>query len=259
MRLHMHCTSPILNSSRGNAQGRRRRFMGRTGIFVLTIASAVFVTASAALAQDDEDRAASPSLDELLGLPQSEQDEESRRAEEAAAHEAAEALRRRLEEGRRAMSAFAEAIEQMSISADLLDTRFDTGVGTQRIQEDIIAKLDHMIEQAAQQSSASRSSSRSSSGQPEQNRQPQQQPQPQDQQARAPGERSDSQPGEGDQERELPAMREGDVNTPLAETREEWGALPERIREMLLQGKQERFSSLYEQLTRDYYRRLASD
>ena len=35
--------------------------------------------------------------------------------------------------------------------------------------------------------------------------------------------------------------------------------LPERIREMLLQGKQETFSSLYEQLTQEYYRRLAEE
>ncbi|HRP63251.1 MAG TPA: VOC family protein, partial [Phycisphaerales bacterium] len=56
-----------------------------------------------------------------------------------------------------------------------------------------------------------------------------------------------------------PPMQEGDINTVFEESRSEWGSLPERVRDMLLQGRRERFSSLYEQLTREYYRRLAED
>jgi hypothetical protein len=39
--------------------------------------------------------------------------------------------------------------------------------------------------------------------------------------------------------------------------RSEWGSLPQRVRDMLLQGRNEKFSSLYEKLTGEYYRRLA--
>ena len=56
-----------------------------------------------------------------------------------------------------------------------------------------------------------------------------------------------------------PPGREGDVNQVFDEARSEWGALPERVRDMLLQGREEKFSSLYEQLTREYYRRLAEE
>ena len=45
----------------------------------------------------------------------------------------------------------------------------------------------------------------------------------------------------------------------LEEERTEWGNLPERVRDMLLQGSKEKFSSLYKQLTREYYRRLAEE
>ncbi len=54
-------------------------------------------------------------------------------------------------------------------------------------------------------------------------------------------------------------MQQGDINTMIEEQRTEWGNLPQRVREMLLQGREEKFSSLYEELTREYYRRLAED
>ena len=43
----------------------------------------------------------------------------------------------------------------------------------------------------------------------------------------------------------------------MEELDREWGGLPRRIRDMLMQGRREAFSSVYEQMTREYYRRLA--
>ena len=46
-------------------------------------------------------------------------------------------------------------------------------------------------------------------------------------------------------------MQQGDVDTVLEEGRTEWGNLPQRVRDMLLQGRREKFSSLYKRLTNE--------
>ena len=45
----------------------------------------------------------------------------------------------------------------------------------------------------------------------------------------------------------------------LTESRIEWGRLPERVRELVLQGRRDRVSTIYERLTREYYKRLAEE
>jgi hypothetical protein len=45
----------------------------------------------------------------------------------------------------------------------------------------------------------------------------------------------------------------------LEESRVEWGRLPDRVRELILQGRRDRVSTLYERITREYYRRLAEE
>lgn len=191
-----------------------------------------------------------PSLDELLGL---DEDEGEEGAEDAARREQEEALRRELAEERLA-GAFIAAIEKMAVSADLLDAGFETGLGTQRVQEEILARLDELIDEASQQS---QSGSSSSSSQQQQQQRQQRDPGRQQQQQRT---QSNQQRPAGDQSEGMPPpMQQDELNPLMDESRREWGALPERIREMLLQGRQEKFSSLYEQLTREYYRRLAEE
>lgn len=191
---------------------------------------------------------APPSLDDLLGL------EEESTAEETAQRVAEEQVQQRLT-GEQLGNAFQEALASMSRSAELLDTRYDPGLGTQRIQQDVLTKLQQLIDQARQQQSSSSSSSDSQQQQQQQQSDPgrQQQQQNQQQQMQQPSD------ADGGEEVEGPALREGDINTMLEETRTEWGSLPQRVRDMLLQGRQERFSSLYEQMTREYYRRLAEE
>ena len=43
---------------------------------------------------------------------------------------------------------------------------------------------------------------------------------------------------------------------PLAEKLAEWGNLPPRLRDQLLQGLEDNFSQLYRQMTERYYQRL---
>jgi hypothetical protein len=196
-----------------------------------------------------DDRA--PSLDELLGI---EEDEGSRTADEVAGEESQTELQRRLN-AEDLGDAFTQAIEKMTISADLLEQRFDTGLGTQRAQEDVLAKLDQLVDIARSMQSSSSSSS-NSSGQ----RQPSPQQQPGRNQSQANQAAGDQRTNASNsQEGDPPARRDGEVNAVFEESRTEWGSLPQRVRDMLLQGRREKFSSLYEQLTREYYQRLAEE
>lgn len=201
--------------------------------------------------QDDEQRSDGPSLDELLGI------EGDDRADDAARRQSREALERELTE-QQVSDAFTQAVEQMKLSAEMLGERFDTGVGTQRIQEDVIAKLDMLIENAQRQpSSSSSSDSQSSSSEQQQQDQqpgPQQQGEQQQQQNQQSGEE-----GDGQTEGQGPPQQDADIDHDIEETRAQWGNLPERVRDMMLQGQTGTYSNLYRTLTEEYYRRLAEE
>lgn len=192
---------------------------------------------------------APPSLDDLLGLEEDTDASGERTAEQIAEED----LQRELT-GERFANEFEQALASMMRSAELLDTSFDPGMGTQRIQEDVLAKLQQLIDQARQQEDSSSSSSSSQQQQQQQSDPGQQQQQQQEQ-----GQQQQSNGDADGEEAEGPPMQEGDIGTTIEETRQEWGSLPQRVRDMLLQGREERFSSLYEQMTREYYRRLAEE
>ncbi len=188
-----------------------------------------------------------PSLDELLGL----QDDADNAAEQAA-RENEQELQRRLSDVELG-DAFEVALEKMQTSADLLDIERDSGLGTQRVQQDILIKLDQLIDIAKQMSQKQQmSTGGGGSGQPKLK--------PGAEQKRQPGERgragSDAQ---GGQAIDPPPGQEGDINTIIEETDTEWGHLPERLRQMLEQGRSSYISRLYRQLTEEYYKRLAEE
>lgn len=193
---------------------------------------------------------APPSLDELLGLKREEQD---RSAIEAARRDAEQELQRALAEAR-ITDAFALALEKMTISADLLELELDPGLGTQRLQEEILSKLDELIDQAHELKSMGGKPS-SDGGRSQNGTMPRPQP---GHDASCGCDHCASSP-QDPQQGGLPPRRDEEINRGLEETATEWGHLPGRIRDMLLQGRNERFSSLYEQLTREYYERLAEE
>ncbi len=202
-------------------------------------------------AQGDEPKPAQPrpsdipDLDELLGLPG------AGRAGEIA-DPAKEELDKRLS-GAEIGDVFKQAVALMDQAAKRLATEDAerAGIGTQRIQEDAVRKLDQLIAQLEQMAnSKSRSRSSASSGSPDQGR-----PQPGQQQSR----REQAGQGENNSEIEPPARRDGPLRPELDSSRAAWGALPERVRDMLLQGSSDQFSSMYEKMTESYYRRLAEE
>lgn len=201
---------------------------------------------------DDKAAGGGKSLDELLGIGGDEAGRDA--GEDAAERERQQVLDESLRE-REAAGAFAEAVRGMRLSAELLGDKFDTGVGTQRIQEDVIAKLDILIKQPPKRSRSSSSSSSSSS---QSQRQQQPMPRQQQQQQQSGSDARNNQPNDSG-EVNPPPFEEGPVNSILDETRTEWGSLPERVRDMIRQGLREEPSSLYQRLTEAYYRRLAED
>jgi len=198
-----------------------------------------------------EQAPAPPSLDDLLDID----DDEQPGAAAATDQSEREALQRALDEA--AISdVFEGALEQMALSAKLLDELFDPGLETQRVQEEIIARLSELIERAPNQSQQSSGNSSSSSS----SQQPGAQPL-----SRAPNQANRQNPGEqrgpadNTREGDPPPPQDASLNIVLDETRREWGSLPERIRDMMLQGQSGFKSSLYRTLTEEYYKRLAEE
>lgn len=180
-----------------------------------------------------------PGLDDLLDLPESQPTP----AEDAARRELDDLLK-----GEKVAEEFGEAVRLMGQTADRLQTGRDTGLSTQRLQEDVLKKLDAMIAAAKEQKNQQSAGSPSSS--PE--KAPNQPNQPQNSESRAGS-------GENKGQVEPPARREGAMNPDVDSAGATWGGLPARVREALSQGQADSYSAIYRALTEAYYRRLAEE
>jgi len=196
--------------------------------------------------QQDEEL---PSLDELLGLEE-ESDEGAEAADEMEAPPSDDQAERDLDRELSAAEAaeqFGQAVQLMVDVAERLEGAADTGIETQRLQQDIIAKLDMLIRSQQQQQQQSSSSS-SSQQQGQQQDQQQQQGQQSDPQAA-------NQAGSAGGGADVP-LQEGELAGQPA-SGAAWGRLPARIRDAVVQSQSESFSAMYRALTEAYYRRLA--
>lgn len=216
---------------------------------ILILVSAACTMGATASIQEPTDPL--PTLDELLGLeteqPANPDGSPTTEDPNAAALDA-------VLTPQQAGEAFTQAVQLMDQVAARIADNNDLSISTQRLQEDILAKLDKVIEAAngndSNNSSSSSSSSQSSS---EQQDQPNQQ-QPQQ--------------GEGDQKN--PSNQSGEESMPaggsaanpgdeVAPDGVSWGALPTRIRDALSQGISDKYSELYRTITEQYYKSLAED
>ncbi len=194
-----------------------------------------------------------PTLDELLGLG-GEKDGGGGEGEaggdgEAGLGDVGDALDGGKDDGPPTAKLFMDALSAMNASASRLLDRQDAGLVTQRHQEDVLLNLTMLIKQAEQQN--------------QQKPSPGGKPQPQNQKPK-PGEQQQPQPSQqpsdqAAQQDSRPPGREGDLEGEIAEGRSEWGNLPARIRDLLLQGRSESSASLYRRLTELYYKRLAEE
>lgn len=173
-----------------------------------------------------------PTLDELLGLETGAGPDDRR-----------DALDRALT-AEEAGDQFRQAVALMGDAAGRIDGR-DLGLQTQRIQEDVLRRLDQVIEAAQRQSGGGSSSSSSPSGHGQQ-QQPSQSTQRQAGAADA-----------GEAEAMGPELSGAQLAPGVEPDGVTWGHLPARDREAVSQGVSDRYSALYRRLTEMYYRRLA--
>lgn len=209
-------------------------------IFIMTL----LATTSMGLAQSAEDNAGrQPTLDELLEIDPSV-------ADTAAAEDAAEAAADVLDP-EESMRMFQGVVTDMEQASARLSESKDPGLKTQRIQEDIMKKLDQVIASAKKQQGGGGSSSSDAQQQQQQN-QGSSQNQQQSQQANA-SQSSNPNPG-------TPTRGSVTGVTPdegVDAMKDRWGDLPPRLRDELIQGLNEWVSPVYREMTEAYYRRLA--
>ena len=209
---------------------------------------------------------AQPSLDDLLGIKPKPSEkpatattptkpEDSSTAADGAPDQSRADLDRLLS-AQEIGDALKQAIALMGDASKRMNDHADNGLGTQRVQEDVVKRLDQLLASLDKQK-------QQGSGSPKpgpQNNDAQQEPgaskpkpgQGQGQPKPQPG-------GDGMQAHDGPTLQEGTLKPELESARAAWGSLPARIRAMLMQGTEDRFSSRYKALTQEYYKRLAEE
>ena len=186
-----------------------------------------------------------PSLDELLGL-------DDNLLGEQPIVDPNQAELDRVLSPKQAGEAFSQAVELMNQVSSRIANSHDLSIATQRLQEDILRKLDQVIESANENESGNNGSSSSSSQSESSQSQPDQQQQSKEGQSAEP---SDS-AGESSMPGGSSNAQPGDEVVPDGAG---WGALPARFREALSQGISDHYSELYRSITEAYYKSLAED
>jgi len=168
-----------------------------------------------------------------------------------------EELTRRLKEaalGKQAESTLARVIRLMTVSRDQLGDRFDPGESTQEVQKEIIQALDQAMKHARAGLSRQPSSAPAGESDPREKGK-----RDQNQQEKA-GDRQPKPKPSGDSENAgaaKGAVRSGRIGSDIRETAREWGNLPPRDRDEVVQGFTEEILMKYRRMIEKYYRALA--
>lgn len=255
------------------------------GLSIAAIAG-VFVVTFLAVAPLPPGRAEPPSVDDLLNIKPTPKPAEN--APPANGNDAPKpaqtpeaprsivpidpSVQRKLA-GQDAGDLFQQALRDMSEASERMGKKSDVFTDTQRLQAEAIQKLDRVIASSSQQQQSSSSSS-SSSSQDQQSGSQQSQGSDKNQQQgdRKQGDKQGDQQGDNASKQGensggsnpsdragKPPRPPGNPNDPLEQTRKEWGGLPSRTRDELIQAQNEPFSPVYRELTEQYYRRLAEE
>lgn len=217
-----------------------------TVVLMLALAGAAMAQGPAATpAPGSAARPAEPTLDELLGLgkPAGES-----KPGDAAPDRSQADLTRKLDT-QDPGDEFAQTVALMGDAARRLAQARDAGLETQRVQEEILKRLDKLIAEAGEQKKGGKSK------QQQQQDKDQQQSQPASQQRAQQRQQSKAQPGGEPGAPQAP--REDGALRQRAGSAATWGNLPARVRDALTEGLNDAFSARYRQKTEEYYRRLA--
>jgi hypothetical protein len=251
----------------------RKRKMRRwwIGAACLGLGAAVSVGAPARADQPTT----APSLDDLLNLPQpgaGGKTPEPAPGKTSSVKPDAEVTRRM--SGQQAAEAFAKAVQDMYDVSERLAKQQDPGDDTQRMQGDILNKLEQVIAAAQQQ----QQSKGKSSDDKDQQDSREADSGSQDNSSQSDGDQGEpGEPGSGSKGgKSKPGKSAKGGSTPgtatasasggtapdsaiLKDSRESWGKLPPRLRDQLLEGLSENVSPVYKDMTESYYRRLAEE
>jgi hypothetical protein len=205
------------------------------------------------------------SLDDLLGTSKEGKGESAGDADAVAARDQNRRLEKALD-GVSMQDLVSRAIDGMKSAADRLGDSKDAGLATQRVQDEVVRTLDRLLEEAKKQERKQKGS-KSSSSKSGREKKPGDDPSEQNGQQKKSEGQSESQreaasrQTDSSSEANAEGTRPDDAGTlgDISESRVEWGKLPERVRELVLQGRRDRVSTMYERLTREYYRRLAEE
>lgn len=186
-----------------------------------------------------------PNLDDLLGIPGQP------KSGEAGVPDPSKMDLDRLLTGDEIGDAFKEAVTLMGDAAKRLKEGKDASLTTQRLQESIVRRLDQLLSSLDQQQQQQQSSS-------SQQQQNQDKKQSQNVPSQQQGDRKEESKSENDGTATTPpGRRDGALRPGLEAVRSSWGMLPARVRDMLVQGSNDTFSSMYEKMTEAYYKKLA--
>lgn len=209
-----------------------------------------------------------PTLDELLGITPSPQITPADSALPPAGSNTAAPLvpgevkpqtdlDRRLA-GQDVSDDFEKAVAMMGDAARLLREQKDPGLATQRVQDEVLKSLDKLISDAQKQQQQKKS---------QKQKQKQQQPQQSEDESKSQKQSKSGQQKQQQQQQQPAGKQSGTPQVPRSEgagkTRAgnaaAWGDLPARVRDSLVEGINDRFSSRYRQKTEEYYKRLAEE
>lgn len=135
-----------------------------------------------------------------------------------------------------------------------LEVEFDAGERTQAVQQDILKQLDDAIKLAASQTR--KSSGGQSRSQGDQRKRQDQKPPGQKEKAGAQQGGDDERRAGGTESLDQDGAGGVDDGKELAESRRGWGHLPERERDEVIQGADEKYLERYRQWIEQYYRAL---
>ncbi|HEX2839604.1 MAG TPA: hypothetical protein VHN77_15915 [Phycisphaerales bacterium] len=148
---------------------------------------------------------------------------------------------------------FVQAVTLMKETSDRLTRASDVGLETQRLQQEVLLRLDKLIDEAKNQSKSKKSKSKSSSKQ----EQDQQQNQEQEQSSQQSKPQQGNQQAAGSAQGGNVPRQNAQLKAAPAGASASWGDLPPHVRDALMQGFSDSFSPTYEQMTQEYYKRLA--
>lgn len=193
-----------------------------------------------------------PSLDDVLGLTKpGDKPKDPPITEPAAKKPALPGELDRALKGEEEGNELERAVALMDQSAKRLEGAKDTSLETQRMQEETVRLLDALVKKGNKKNN------------PQNKPQNKPQDQQQQQQQQQPNQSQQSQADQAQKPSSDPApdpVRGGSASTTMRPgidaARAAWGNLPQRIRQLLMQGSGDQFSKEYQRLTEEYYKRL---